>query len=89
MEVINVVVGVRWWIGSNSVYTNAFEKQQDCLLENIELHCHITTNWERVVRPVFVWYVGFFYFQWPLFCLLALCSGSEDAIGPNSACEQG
>ena len=55
MAVINVVVGVRWWIGSDSVNMNAFKKQQDCLLENSELHCHITTNCERVVGPVFVY----------------------------------
>ena len=55
------MVGVRWWIGSDSVYANAFEKQHDCLLENSELHCHIRTNYERVVEPVFgEWYVGFF-----------------------------
>ena len=46
MEVINVVVGVRWWIGSDSVYANAFEKQQDYLLEYSKLHCHTTTNCE-------------------------------------------
>ena len=39
----------------DSVYTNAFEKQHDYLLENSELHCHITTNYERVVGPVFVY----------------------------------
>ena len=55
MEVINGVVGVRWWIGSDSVYVNAFEKQQDCLVENSELHCHVTTNCELVVGPVFVY----------------------------------
>ena len=55
MEVINVVVGVRWWIDSDSMYANAFEKQQDYLLEYSELHCHITTNCERVVGPVFVY----------------------------------
>ena len=44
MEVINVVVGVRWWIDSDSVYANAFEKQQHCLLESSELHYRITTN---------------------------------------------
>ena len=49
------MVGVRWWIGSDLVYTNAFEKQQDCLLENRELHCHIMANYERVVGPVFVY----------------------------------
>ena len=49
------VVGVRWWIGFDSVYTNAFEKQHDCLLENGELHRHITTNYERMVGPVFVY----------------------------------
>ena len=55
MEVINGVVGVRWWIGSDSVKTNAFKKEQYCLLENSELHCHITTDCERVVGPVFVY----------------------------------
>ena len=55
------MVGVRWWIGFDSVYTNAFKKQQDCLLENSKLHCHITMNcgthgWACVC----VWYVGFF-----------------------------
>ena len=55
MEVINGVVGVRWWIGCDSVHTNAFKKQQDCLLENSELHCHITANYEHVVGPVFVY----------------------------------
>ena len=33
-EVINVVVGVRWWIGSDSVYANAFEKQHHYILES-------------------------------------------------------
>ena len=67
------MVGVRWWIGSELVYANAFEKQQDCLLGNSKLHCHIMMNcgtrgWARVC----VWYAGFFFsFQWPLFCVLA------------------
>ena len=78
------MVGVRWWIGSDSVYANAFEKQQDCLLENSKLHCHITTNCgTRGWACVCVWYVGFKKNQCPVFCVLALCSGSEDAVGPS------
>ena len=61
MEVINVVVGVRWWIGCDSVNTNACKKEQYCLLENSELHCHITTNCERVVGPVFVYGMWHFF----------------------------
>ena len=39
---------------------------------------------ERAVGPVFVYGMwDFFNFQWPLYCVLALCSGSEDALGPS------
>ena len=55
MEVINDAVGIRWWIGSDSVNTNAFKKQHYCLVENSKLHCHVTTNCERVVGPVFLY----------------------------------
>ena len=37
-----------------------------------------------MVGPVFVYGMwDFFNFQWPLFCVLALCSETEDALGSS------
>ena len=87
---MNGVLGVRWLIGSDSVHMNAFKKQQDYLLKIA--NCIVISR-----RTANAWFglclcmVSriFFNFQWPLFFLLALCSGSEGAIGPKSACEHG
>ena len=69
------MVGVWWWIGSDSVYANAFEKQQDYLHENSELHYHITTNCRMhgwacvcgVVCGIFLIFNSLSFVCWPVF----------------------
>ena len=84
MEVINGVVGVRWWIGSDSVYTNEFKKQQDYLLENSELHCHIMTNYEAWLGLCLCMVCRFFLnFQWPLFFCWPCVRVVKTQLGPS------